>query len=108
MELEASTHRISIRTEDEPHLLPFPFEKDAQRVNEDVASGNVECWAGELWDLLERRLCNREHRSAIQDRFFGLKWNDRRESDKGYAERLRSTANALPSQVPSVVLLNRF
>lgn len=97
-----------IQTSDERRLLPFAFDKDASSVYDEVAGGNLECSATELWDKLEARLCNKAHRSALQDKFFNLKWNDRRESVGGYAERLRSAAMALPSAIPSDVLLNRF
>lgn len=97
-----------IREADERRLMSYAFDRAAQRVYEEVASENRDCSATTLWELLETRLCNKAHRSALQDMFFGLKWNERRESVSGYAERLRSAAIALPTEVGAGVLLNGF
>lgn len=64
----------------ERRILSNAFEKDAQRVFEEVASTNTEATATELGDLLEVRLCNQTHRSALQDNLFNMKWDGRKES----------------------------
>lgn len=92
----------------ERRLMPYAFEKDALRVYEEVAGEHTEATSAELWGLLEHRLCNEAHRSALQDKFFGMKWNERRESVATYAERLRSASMVLPTPVANDVLLNRF
>ena len=92
----------------ERRLMPSAFEKDAQRVYEEVAGSNLKASAEELWSLLEVRLCNKAHRSALQDKFFNLKWNERKESVATYAERLHSDSIALPTATTTDVLLNLF
>lgn len=92
----------------ERRLLPYAFEKDARRVYEEVASMHTEASAAELWGLLETRLCNKTHRSALQDKFFEMRWSEKKESVAQYAERLRSASMALPTPIEGDVLLNRF
>lgn len=92
----------------ERRLMPYAFEKDARRVYEEIASTHTEASASKLWDMLEVRLCSKTHRSALQDKFFAMKWNEKKESVAHYAERLRSAAMALPTPVDNDVLLNRF
>lgn len=84
------------------------FERDGQRVYEEIASKHADVSASELWKMLEVRLCNETHRSALQDRFFSMKWNERRESVAYYAERLRSASMAWTTPISDDVLLNRF
>ena len=88
--------------------MPNAFEKDAQRVFEEVVSTHTSDTAATLWDLLETRLCNRTHMSALQDKFFSMKWNERKESVGSYAERLRSASMSLPTPISNDVLQNRF
>ena len=96
-----------IEKKTERRLMPSAFEKDAQRVYEEVAGSSFEASAEELWSLLEVRLCTKAHRSALQDKFFNMKWNERKESVATYAERHRSASIALPTATKTDVLLNR-
>lgn len=61
-------------------LMPYSFEKDARRVYEEMGSRHIDVSADALWELLEVRLCSATHRAALQDKFFGMKWHERRES----------------------------
>ena len=88
--------------------MPSAFERDALRVYEEDAGFYVNASADDLWEILETKLCNIVHRSDLQDKFFGMKWNDRKDSVAHYAERLRSAAMALPTTISMGVLLNRF
>ncbi len=89
-------------------LLPHAFDGDARIVFEEVANTNLHANVDEMWGLLEERLCNEVHKAALQDRFFDMKWNERRESFVIFAHRLRSAALALPGGVKEDVLLNRL
>lgn len=89
-------------------MLPNAFDGDARIVYEEVAGCNPKATADELWILLENRLCNKVHQAALQDRFFSMKWNERKEAFSAFAQRLRSAALALPGGINEDVLLNRL
>ena len=92
----------------ERRLMSNAFEKDAQRMFEEVVSTHASDTAATLWDLLATRFCNRTHMSALQDKFFSMKWNERKESVGSHAERLRSASMSLPAPISNDVSLNRF
>lgn len=102
------TSDFPIKTNLERRLMPLAFANDALRIFNEVASAELEKSADELWELLEARLCNGAHRKALQDRFFSMTWNERKESVAEYAERLRAASLALPTPIANDVLLNRF
>lgn len=90
-------------------LLPNAFEADSERVFDEVSSANLNATCAELSDLLERRLCNDTHQSALRDKFFGMKWNEKRESFDRFASCLRSAFLSLPTgTVDEGVLVNRL
>ncbi len=89
-------------------LLPHAFDRDARIIFEEVANTNLHASVDDLWGLLEERLCNEVHQAALQDRFFDMKWNERRESFVSFAHRLRFAALALPGGMKEDVLLNRL
>lgn len=106
--LVQASQRFPHCPKDERRLLPYAFDMDAQRVYDEVASKHLDATATELWKLLEERLCNSAHLSTLQDLFFRMKWNERRESVAKLADRLRSAAMSLPTPISNDVLLNRF
>lgn len=73
-----------------------------------MARKEIDASATELWETLERRLCNTANYAALQDTFFNMKWMDRRESVAAYADRLRAASMALKKPVNHNVLLNLF
>eukprot|EP00171_Calliarthron_tuberculosum_P002219 IDg2219t1 len=89
-------------------LLPLAFDGDARHVYEEVANNAVSSTIEELRVRLQDRLCNNVHQAALQDKFFELRWNEKRESFSAFAEKLRSAALALPKGVEEDVLLNRL
>ena len=95
---EATKHR----------LLPLAFDGDARRVYEEIAGTCIGFPVDVLWEKLELRLCNEVHRAALQDRFFELRWNEKRESFYAFAQKLRSAALALPNGMTEEIMLNRL
>lgn len=96
------------RIEDERRLLPGAFEKDTVKVFGYVASSNYTAAADQLWTLLEASLCNKAQLHVLQDKVFGLKWNDRKGSVAAFGERLRWVSLALQTPVADENLLSRF
>lgn len=89
-------------------LLPLAFEGDARHVYEEVAGMHVTATMSNLWSALEKRLFNEVHQSTLRDRFFAMRWNEKKESFEKFAWKLRSTALALPGAVDDGLLLNRL
>lgn len=58
--------------------------------------------------MLQERLCNEVHQSSLRDRFFAMRWNDRRETFDKFAWRLRSASLLLPDKIDDGLLLNRL
>lgn len=81
---------IFIQQKDERRLLSCAFERYTARVFDNVARNHWNATANELRDHLEARLCNNAQLSALQDKFFDMKWNDRYESGYAFGERIRS------------------
>lgn len=89
-------------------LLPLAFEGDARSVYEEVANEAMDLNTTELWARLEERLCNKVHQSALQDKLFEMRWNERKESFTTFAQRLRSASLSLPTPIGNDILLNRL
>lgn len=53
-------------------------------------------------------MCNKVHQAALQDRFFSMKWIDRKEAFSSFTQRLRSAALTLPDGINEDALLNRL
>lgn len=56
------------------------LKKDAAKLSEDVVGTSYSATADQLWILPKERLCNKARLHALQEKFFGLKWNERQQS----------------------------
>lgn len=92
----------------EKRLLPLAFDGDARFVYEEIAGNNPNATCNELWEILGKRLCNDIHQSSLRDRFFAMKWNEKKETFGRFAWRLRSASLLLPETVDDGLLLNRL
>ena len=89
-------------------VLPLAFDSDARHVYEEIAGVHPDADCDELWELLEKRLCNEVHQSALRDRFLSMTWNEKRETFERFAWRLRSASLLLPETIDDGLLLNRL
>lgn len=89
-------------------LLPLAFDGDERLVYEEIASLNPDSRCANLWELLSKRLCNDIYQSALQDRFFAMTWDEKKETFEKFAWRLRSASLLLSDVIDDGLLLNRL